>query len=311
VNYANLLTLTQQTEALYGAGRINFLGVQRALQAQLFAESDLVSSQAQYQTSIDQFKVLLGMPVDQNLEVVAETLDFAPPDVEHDDAEAMAIHYRLDLKTAEDQIDDARRQVNVAKNGLLPQVDLVAQAQVGNRNNSPAARLDERTSTYSAGVNIDLPVDRVAERNTFRRSLISLERAARNYRGLRDQVIVDVRNSVRTIYSAQTSLEIQRRNIDLAQRRMEYSYALLKLGTADSRDVVDAQQSLLSAQDSYEQALSSLQVFILRYLNNTGTLRVDPSAGTLGFAMDRAARHAAPESDRSRDLQIQRLMNQQ
>jgi hypothetical protein len=42
VNYTNLLMLTQQTESLYAAGRINFLGVQRALQAQLFAESDLV-----------------------------------------------------------------------------------------------------------------------------------------------------------------------------------------------------------------------------------------------------------------------------
>src|SRR5207302_7536372 len=166
-------------------------------------------------------------------------------------------------------------------------------------------RLDERTSTYSAGINIDLPVDRVAERNTFRRSLINLERAARNYGGLRDQVIVDVRNSVRTIYSAQTSLEIQRRNIDLAQRRLEYSYALLKLGTADSRDVVDAQQSLLSAQDSYEQALSSLQVFTQRYLRNTGTLRVDPSAGALGFAMDRAA-NRDPNSNPS----IQRLMDE-
>jgi len=43
--------------------------------------------------------------------------------------------------------------VNVAKNGLLARtVDLVAQAQVGNRNNSPGrgAIWNERTSTYSA-----------------------------------------------------------------------------------------------------------------------------------------------------------------
>ena len=49
--------------------------VQRSLQAQLFAESDLVNSQAQYQTSIDQFKVLLGMPVEQNLEIAAALAD--------------------------------------------------------------------------------------------------------------------------------------------------------------------------------------------------------------------------------------------
>jgi outer membrane protein TolC len=289
VNYTNLLTLTQQTEALYTAGRINFLGVQRALQAQLFAESDLVNAQTQYEQAIDSFKILLGMSVVQRLDVVAEELDFTRPDLERDDPEALAIRYRLDLKTAEDQIDDARRGTLVAKNGLLPDVELFAQGQAGNRPHTLASRLDDRSATYSAGISVDLPVDRVAERNIYRQSLITLERASRNYSGLRDQIIVDVRDSVRTINSADTSMAIQRRNADLAARRLEYSYELLKQGSVDSRDVVESQQSLLSAEDGYEKALSNLQVAILRYLRSTGTLRVDPSAGTLGYAMDRAA----------------------
>ena len=305
VNYTNLLTLTQQTESLYTAGRINYLGVQRALQAQLFAESSLVDSQTQYQQSIDDFKLLLGMPIAENLDVVAEELDVTPPDLDHEDAEALAVKYRLDLKTAEDEIDDARRGTLVAKNGLLPDVELVAQAQAGNRSNTLASRLDNRTATYSAGITIDLPVDRLAERNVYRRSLILLERAGRNYNGLRDQVIVDVRDSVRTINSAETSMAIQRRNTDLAHRRLQYSYELLKLGAVDSRDVVESQQSLLSAQDGYERALSNLQVAILKYLRSTGTLRVDPTAGTLGYSMDRAGTRVADKksSDLHADLQ--------
>lgn len=82
-------------------------------------------------------------------------------------------------------------------------------------------------------------------------------------------------------------LTIQRVNTDLAKQRLEYSYDLLKIGGAQSRDVTDAQQSLLSAEDSYEQALSQYQISVLSFLRNTGTLRVDPDAGTLGLAMDR------------------------
>ena len=301
VNYTNLLTLTQQTESLYSAGRINFLGVQLALQAQLFAENDLVAGQAQYQQSIDNFKLVLGMPIADNLDVVAEELDFIRPDLDRDDPEALAMRYRLDLKTAEDEIEDARRGTLVASNGLLADVNLVGQAQVGNRPNSLVSRLDASTATYSAGINVNLPVDRLAERNAYRLSLISLERADRSYKGLRDQIVVDVRNSVRTIDSAETSLAIQRRNADLAQRRLEYSYELLKLGLAISRDVVDSQQSLLSAQDGYETALSNLQVAILQYLRSTGTLRVDPTAGSLGFAMDRGA-------NRVRDKNVSELL---
>ena len=262
--------------------------MQRALQAQLFAESDLVNAQTQYDQSLDQFKLLLGMPVEQKLEVISEEMDFTRPDLDGEDPEVLAIKYRLDLKTAEDQIEDARRGTAVAKNGLLPDVELTALGQLGNRGHTLVGHLDDRTASYSAGITVDLPVDRFEERNAYRRSLISLERADRNYKGLRDQIVVDVRDAVRTINSAETSLAIQRRNTDLAGRRLDYSYELLRQGAVDSRDVVESQQSLLSAQDAYEKALSNLQVAVLRYLRSTGTLRLDPDAGSLGYAMDRA-----------------------
>jgi len=80
VNYANLLTLTQQTEALYWRGAHQF--PRRAAGAlhgaALCRERSGELAGAVIRTSIDQFKVLLGLPVNQNLEVVAETLDFAP-----------------------------------------------------------------------------------------------------------------------------------------------------------------------------------------------------------------------------------------
>ena len=39
---------------------------------------------------------------------------------------------------------------------------------------------------------------------------------------------------------------------------------------------------------NFEQARADLQVQVLQFLRQTGTLRVDPNAGTLGKAMDRA-----------------------
>jgi outer membrane protein TolC len=304
VNYNNLLKLTEQTQALYSVGRINFLGVQQALQAQLFAESDLVSSQQSYEAAVDQYKLLLGMPISTPLDVVGEQLDVASPDLVHTSPEKLAIEYRLNLKTAEDQIDDARRKVDVAKNELLPQVDLTGSATLGDTNNNKQFDFG-RGHEFTAGISVDLPVDRVAERNDYRRSLITLQQATRNYAGLRDQVIVEVRTAVRTIFSAQTNLTIQRRNTDLALRRLEYSYDLLKLGAAQSRDVVEAQQSLLSAEDGYEGALSNYQVAVLSYLRSTGTLRVDPDAGSLGIAMDRALNRPKFPQDPTASLPVE------
>jgi len=96
-----------------------------------------------------------------------------------------------------------------------------------------------------------------------------------------------VRDNLRLIQAAELNLEIQRRGIDLAQRRLEYATELLRLGQqSSSRDQVEAQESLLSAQDGFEQAKSDLQVNVLQFLQTTGTLRVDPHAGTLGEVLN-------------------------
>lgn len=68
---------------------------------------------------------------------------------------------------------------------------------------------------------------------------------------------------------------------------MDYASELLKEGQGDTRDLVDAQSSLLEAQDDWNDAQASLQISVLDYLRQTGTLRLDPSIGLLGQAMTR------------------------
>jgi outer membrane protein TolC len=68
---------------------------------------------------------------------------------------------------------------------------------------------------------------------------------------------------------------------------LDYANERLRQGKADNRDVVDAQNSLLSAQDAFAAAESALQIQVLQFLRDTGTLRVDPGAGAIGESLDR------------------------
>lgn len=289
LNLSNLAALTERTQTLYDNGRIIFLQVQQALQSQLFAQSALIDAEEQYQAALDSFKLLIGMPVDERLEIVPVQLEVPIPKYREREAIELAMRYRLDLRTAADQVDDAQRAIANAKNGLLPDVNLTGQITGGNFAGTPASSLDDRTLQYAAGVRIDLPVDRVAERNTLRRALISFQKAQRNLSQQKGQVVSDVRDSMRTIRAATATEIIQRKGIELAQRRLEYSNELLKNSQATARDVVEAQTSLLNAQDQHEQAKAQLYIRVLEFLRDTGTLRVDPTAGALAMAMDRAA----------------------
>ena len=295
LNYDNLAVLTERTRALFGAGRISFLEVQRSEQALLQAEDRVMQAREQYLNSLDAFKVLLGMPVSEQLAIVPVALELNMPNLDADGAVEAARQYRLDLQTSRDRIDDARRQIANARNGLLPGLDLTASGQATNRAEEPARKLDSRTLTYSAGITLDIPIDQLPERNVYRRALIQFERAVRAHDGLQDQVTADLLEDIRSIRSAQQTLRIQEESIELAERRLDLASELLRTSGAgaaagssrrgDARDVVEAQQDLLSAQDQYELARAELQIQVLQFLQDTGTLRVDPDAGLIGLAM--------------------------
>lgn len=295
VSYDNSMILSNRAMELFAASRpgTSYLDVQRAQQSLLNAESSLIDSVTVYQNSLDNFKIVLGMPVEADLEIVPVELQVNPPDLENVNVAELATKYRLDLQTARDRIEDAQRDVSNAKNGLLPNVSLDAFSGVGNinedRRRDPWYKYNSDSYAYGASITVDWPVDQLADRNIYRRSLINLARTQRSYVTSRDQVISDVRNDTRLIRVAQISVDIQRRSVDLNQKRLDLANERYLQGRAAVLDVTDAQSALLSAQDGLNSARANLQTQVLQYLRDTGTLRVDPQAGAIGRAMDREA----------------------
>ena len=287
-NYISRINTFERTLALYGAGRLKYEDVQRALQNQLQTENDLTNTQASYEGQLDSFKVLLGMPIEQDLEIVPVELQLRIPELALENVVRLAMQYRLDLQTARDQIEDSRRQVAVAQNGLMPDLNFTGDVSIANRAGTPAGQLQEGTMGYNAGLTLDLPIDRLAERNAYRRALIKFYQAQRGYEDLRAQAAIAVRSSIRTIQSAQISLRLQQMGINLAEQRQDLVNERLKTGNVSFEEVENAQNALLTAQDAYENARAQLQISLLQYLRQTGTLRLDPQAGMLGQAMERS-----------------------
>jgi len=127
-----------------------------------------------------------------------------------------------------------------------------------------------------ASLTLGLPLDREAERIAVRQAQISLERDRREYRKRRDEAALEVRSAVRDIDANLFSLDIQKRNVDIARMNIESIDA-----DPDSYTVLDqlsSIQSLQQAQNGRAQAFRSVQESILQYLLSTGQLRIDADA---------------------------------
>ena len=86
---------------------------------------------------LDQLKYSLSLPTDAPVDVDDAELALLSergiihPNVSAEAAVRQALALRLDLMNAEAAVADAARQVNVAKNGLAPVVNLVVSARPG------------------------------------------------------------------------------------------------------------------------------------------------------------------------------------
>jgi outer membrane protein TolC len=272
---ASFLSDYERAKALNEAGRVDILEVQRAQQNLLVQQNNVVDAQAGYETALDEFKIRIGMPVEQNLLLEDTELQCPVPDVAPNEAIDTALAYRLDLLTESDRVADARRGVRVAANGLLPDLNLSGNVTFDtDPGETNFYQFTEERATWRGGVSLGLPVDRKAERNDYRRAVIDLRRAERGYELAGDRVRRDVRRAIRNFLQAKESLEIQETNIDLATRRREAATIKFELGAVRLRDKVEAEDALRNARNDYARAVSDYQIAILEFRRDTGTLRI-------------------------------------
>ncbi|RME38846.1 MAG: TolC family protein [Planctomycetota bacterium] len=271
-----------RAEFIHRMGRSRTIAeVPRARSVFRSAEVALVSAKESYETALDRFKIRIGMPVEQLLDVLdqdedraSEAVDALLPDVDETTAAETAVKYRLDLLNLADQVDDARRGVKVAKNRILPDLDFTGRVTY---DSDPAqlraANLREERRTWEGIVQLRVD-DRKTERNAYRASLITLRRAQRDYEQFADTVRADARRALRRIRQQENIRRIQEHNVRENEIRLEGARAQFALGRSTNQDVVDAENDLLAASNQLARAISDYRIAVLEFRLSTGTLRI-------------------------------------
>ncbi len=267
-----------RTRALAAEGRSTQSDLGRIEQQELSAENSWVSAIRVYQRALDDFKIQLGIPVETRIvldDLELQELKIRHPDLQVEEAIQIALAARLDYQNARDELVDSGRKVKLAADQFKPQLDLLATAGfVSPQENHGFAVPDPDRYNWSAGANLDLPLDRMAARNSYRTVLIAQQRAVRNVDQQRDQIQLQVRDSWRTLEQARRTYQISEIGVKLAERRVEEQELLAQLGRAKALDQVDAQNDLVSSKDQLTQALVAHTIARLQFWDNMGILYI-------------------------------------
>lgn len=321
-NYRSLVLAVQRARRLADAGRLPEIQVDQARQNELRARDQWIAARQAYASTLDSFKITLGLPTDANIELDRQALqrlaqtteqalgatspesnqnenavehpqdngqvvlaepssaDAGPLEMEPSRAVELALQNRLDLRTSLGQVYDAQRAVVVAADNLGAELTLAGSASMGESRSigsvdSPDAQLRPERGFYSAGLILDLPLERTAERNAYRNSYILLERAVRNLQELEDEIKLDVRNALRDLLQARESIKIRVQAVQVATKRVASTKLFLEAGRAEIRDILEAQEDLVDAQNDLTSALVDYRITELELQRDMGLVEIN------------------------------------
>jgi outer membrane protein TolC len=330
-NYTRTQESAQRARRLADAGRIPEIQVDQASQSVLRSRDAWISAVARAESSLDDFKVSLGLPPDARVEPEPDELvrlrdQQPPPDastnalldarvdiaatnaqaraIDVESATRLALENRLDLRVSQGRVIDAQRAVAIAADQLRAEVTLLGKARVADTRVSgktdPAANTTTHSGLSSALLSVDLPLERTRERNGYRASLIEFEAAVRGAQETEDRVKSEVRNDIRTLLESRERMRIQAQSVELARRREKSINLFLQAGRAEIRDLLEAQDALVSAEDALTSATISQRIAELTLQRDLDLLQVNDQ-GIWTESIAGASSAPAPEGGAARE----------
>ena len=267
--------LRRRSDRLFELGRASEVDKFRAVREFLVAENDVVDAKQEYETRLDRFKVLIGVEATTKLDVAEEIPAPRPLDLGLKRAIDVALINRLDLMTTRDAVTDAERRLRIAEQNLLPDLNIEA---VGTRGSSDGtrevlSRIDH--NTWSVGLALELPLDRVRERGAMRSARIELDRSRRDLSLKEDTVILGVRDSLRNLRSAEASLKIQEQIAASEEKNVKIANIRFQNGEIGNRDLTDALTNLADAKDRLVREQALVETARAQLLRDIGVMVLD------------------------------------
>ncbi|MEX2130969.1 MAG: TolC family protein [Pseudohongiellaceae bacterium] len=272
----------EREQAFQAEGLRTLLQVGRLEQSALQQDLRWTASITRYKRALDNFKILIGLNADDNIvlddremTLVMETGLSGELDLDADQAIALALRTRLDLYTELDRVQDSSRRIRVAANALKPALDLGINVAVPDAASGNLGELDFENAVYTAGLDLDLPLDIKNERNAYRRALIDYEAATRGYELAVDDVSLQVVDTLRRMEEARKSYDINLTSVQINERRVEEAELRAELGLGDIQDTVDSQNDLTAARTDLISSIVEHNIAKLEFWRDVGLLYVD------------------------------------
>ncbi|HSU30467.1 MAG TPA: TolC family protein [Bryobacteraceae bacterium] len=189
---------------------------------------------------------LTGLPPTDAFQIRDDVPFVAAPDLDEQAALKEAYEHRADLKAAEAQVRAARLTHAAARAERLPSLSL--SADYGAIGTNP----NQAHGTFAVVGTLSMPIWQGGRAGgDMEQASAALAQRRAELEDTRSRVESEVRNAFLDLRSAAQQVEVARRNIEVSKQNLELTRQRFSAGVSDNVEVVQAQQSVSSAELDY------------------------------------------------------------
>ncbi len=210
-----------------------------------------------------------------------ESVTLEPVELSTVDALQIARVHRLDWMNARAALVDQWRLIAFNANALRSNLTVTINGDMSTIGNNPL-RFESAAGNLTAGLRFDAPITRLLERNNYRQALIQYQQQRRGLIQFEDQQNQGLRQDMRVLKQLEINMEIQRRAVAIAVRRVDQTREVLSEPPAPAQPGQPAStlgptsaQNLLTALQALSDSQNNFMSVWLQYYSNRLELYVD------------------------------------
>jgi outer membrane protein len=256
-SYDNLEHHVEQIESFYQEGAISKFELLRAKVQRDSLKPQVIAAQNGLKLAKLSMTILIGFPKDQPYSAAYDSGTLQIPgqsNISADQILESAFQNRPEMRQIKQAERMSQYQKKLAEAGHKPDIVLIGQYQGASQDYTPEHWNDSKlwTLTLSISGNIFDGFSTPAKITGARKNL---ELAMIQESGLRDQIKLEVEQSVQNIQESLEVIRANQSNIDMAKESLELTEARFAEGMATTMDVMDSQLALDHALNGYYQGI--------------------------------------------------------
>ena len=241
-----------------------------------------------------------------------ETVSVETIELDSREAFGTALANRMDFMNGRAALVDRWRSIQLNVDALQSVLNVTVNGDIRTTRNNPVS-FRESAGNMRLGLEFDAPFTRLLERNNYRQSLIDYQRDRRNLIGSHDSLHLGLRGLLRQIEQLRMDLEIQRRAVTIAIRRVDMTRAAFyapvrppqpgqrpaQFGPTAATNLLTALSALRNTQNNFMGVWLNYYAARMRLERELGTMKLDQNGDWMDHRVSNSSLANASDSDAS------------